>query len=145
MEALKGAVQTISRFKPRLAISIYHLGSDPYEIPQFLSALCPAYRYRFNWYDKRSGNDAILYACVNMKPAGAPHEDDVTTIAPLDEVVYRCLFSSPDLYETVKTEHEKEIFSQMDKLQQSKTYRLGRALGWPFRVCRDVGRTVLGR
>lgn len=138
MEALKGAVKTIRKFKPKLAVCIYHLWSDPYEISQFISGLCPQYDFRFNWYAKRNGKDAILYACVGMKPEVAPRADDETVVANVDEVVYRCLFSSYDFYQAAKAEHNRQLISKIHRIKQSRTYRVAHALSLPFKATRKI-------
>lgn len=43
-EALRGARETLRRFRPRLAISAYHLKEDPVEIPALVRDLDPGYR-----------------------------------------------------------------------------------------------------
>lgn len=48
MNALKGAVQTISKFRPILAISIYHQISDFQDVPNFITQLCEDYIYTLN-------------------------------------------------------------------------------------------------
>lgn len=136
MEALKGAVKTIMTFKPRLAISIYHLWSDPYEIPRFISKLCPQYDYRFNWYGKRIGNNAILYACVGIKPEVTLCADDEMVPATVDEVIYRCLFSSYDFHQAGKAEHDRQLISDIRRITGSRTYRVAHALSLPFKATR---------
>ncbi len=42
--ALRGAEQTLRRFKPRMAICVYHLPDDPKVIPQVVAQAQPAYR-----------------------------------------------------------------------------------------------------
>ena len=44
-EALKGAANTIRRYRPRLAISIYHRLSDFLDIPEYIAELAPGYRF----------------------------------------------------------------------------------------------------
>lgn len=46
MEALKGAISTIKRDKPVLLLSVYHLGSDIYSIPQFIKQLNLNYSFK---------------------------------------------------------------------------------------------------
>lgn len=46
--ALKGALNTIKRFKPKLAVAIYHSDDDFYQIPQLLTDL--GYRIFINHY-----------------------------------------------------------------------------------------------
>lgn len=46
--ALKGALNTIKRFKPKLAVAIYHSDDDFYQIPQLLADL--GYRIFINHY-----------------------------------------------------------------------------------------------
>ncbi len=45
LPALKGAADTIRRFKPRLAISVYHRWSDYADIPLFLDSLGLGYKF----------------------------------------------------------------------------------------------------
>jgi len=42
--ALRGAEQTLRRFKPRMAICVYHLPDDPEVIPQVVAQAQPTYR-----------------------------------------------------------------------------------------------------
>ena len=44
MDALEGMRKTISKFKPKLAICIYHKPKDIYEIPLFIKQLNPEYK-----------------------------------------------------------------------------------------------------
>lgn len=43
--ALRGAADTIRRYRPRLAISIYHRLSDFLDIPEYIAGLVPGYRF----------------------------------------------------------------------------------------------------
>lgn len=45
LEALRGAQNTIRRNRPKLAISLYHKRNDIFEIPLYLKALNPSYRF----------------------------------------------------------------------------------------------------
>ncbi len=45
MDALKGMAETISTYKPKLAISIYHLDTDLWEIPLYIHQLNPDYKF----------------------------------------------------------------------------------------------------
>ncbi len=45
IEALKGAINTIKKHKPKLAISLYHKISDFKEIPQFINSLNIGYKF----------------------------------------------------------------------------------------------------
>jgi len=47
LEVLTGARKTIKRFKPVMAISIYHRGQDFFEIPRLIKNLVPEYKLRF--------------------------------------------------------------------------------------------------
>jgi FkbM family methyltransferase len=47
LEALKGSSRTIRKFKPVLAIAVYHRGADFFEIPKLVKALVPEYKLRF--------------------------------------------------------------------------------------------------
>jgi len=43
-EVLKGASETIAKFKPKLAICIYHLPDDPVTIPKIIKDICSDYQ-----------------------------------------------------------------------------------------------------
>ncbi|HTS24423.1 MAG TPA: FkbM family methyltransferase [Bryobacteraceae bacterium] len=43
MEALQGAVETVRRFHPRMAISVEHRPTDPDRIPELVAQLWPSY------------------------------------------------------------------------------------------------------
>lgn len=60
-KALFGAQNTIMRYKPRLAISLYHKNSDLWELPKLIKDIRPDYQFslghhRDNWME------TILYA-----------------------------------------------------------------------------------
>ncbi len=59
--ALKGAEQTIRRFKPKLAICVYHRVEDLITIPQYIKSLNPDYNLYFRKYWPNAV-DAVLYA-----------------------------------------------------------------------------------
>jgi len=44
LDALKGAINTIKTFKPKLAICVYHKPEHFYEIPQFIKSIVPEYK-----------------------------------------------------------------------------------------------------
>lgn len=60
--ALAGARETIRKFKPRLAIPIYHLWDDAFVIPEIILDININYEIYFNWYNKRLANEAVVYA-----------------------------------------------------------------------------------
>jgi len=64
LKALKGATKTIMKFKPKLAISIYHLPDDIYKIPLFIKDLVPEYKlylsHKFNGW-----NETLLFASIS--------------------------------------------------------------------------------
>ena len=62
--ALLGARRTIQKFKPNLAISIYHKKDDLYTIPKLIKKMLPEYDFYFDYYtDGRY--EAMLYAVYN--------------------------------------------------------------------------------
>jgi FkbM family methyltransferase len=60
--ALSGALETIRRDRPRLAICIYHLWDDVIEIPRIIHATGIPYRFGFKWVELRNGWEAVLFA-----------------------------------------------------------------------------------
>lgn len=61
MKALKGAKQTITKNRPRLAISVYHKPEDISEIPEYILSLVPEYKFILRHYSSTFA-ETILYA-----------------------------------------------------------------------------------
>lgn len=61
LNALKGAVNSIRKHRPKLAISIYHKPEDIFEIPVFLEGLDINYKYYIRHYSSCL-DETILYA-----------------------------------------------------------------------------------
>jgi FkbM family methyltransferase len=64
LECLKGAKETIKKFKPRIAVCVYHKDDDLINIPTYLKELVPNY----SLYLKQNLDDiteTVLYAIVN--------------------------------------------------------------------------------
>lgn len=62
--ALTGAVETIKKFKPKLAIAIYHSVSDFVNIPAYILSLCPEYKLylgHYTIYDE----ETLIYATTD--------------------------------------------------------------------------------
>lgn len=63
LEALKGSREIIRKYKPKLAICIYHKKEDLVEIPQFIKELVPDYKLYVRHYSNTNAQ-TILYAVV---------------------------------------------------------------------------------
>ena len=63
LEALRGAEGTLRRYKPKLAISVYHKFSDLFEIPFFIEKLGLGYRFYLDHYTIHA-EETVLYAAV---------------------------------------------------------------------------------
>ncbi len=61
--ALMGATETIRRFGPRLAISIYHRISDWVELPRLIRAIEPRYKLYLDHHTIH-GEESVLYATL---------------------------------------------------------------------------------
>jgi FkbM family methyltransferase len=63
MEALRGACKTISKNKPKLAISIYHKIEDIWEIPLYIYSLAKDYNFYIGHHTLAlDDQDTVLYA-----------------------------------------------------------------------------------
>lgn len=59
--ALKGAIETIKKFKPKLAISVYHSLTDFFEIPELIDGLNLGYKFYLGHFTHMAG-ETVLYA-----------------------------------------------------------------------------------
>ena len=60
VNALKGAKNVIEKFKPDMAICLYHRDSDFYQIPEIVLDFAPSYKV---WFGHHSDTfeDSIMY------------------------------------------------------------------------------------
>lgn len=63
LKALEGAVESIKKYKPKLAICVYHKDRDLIDIPNFINSLSLGYKFKFDYYTD-TGAEAVLYAKV---------------------------------------------------------------------------------
>jgi len=63
LEALKGAVNTIRQFKPKLAISVYHNIKDFWEISQWIDSLELGYKFHLRHFTIHA-EETVLFAEV---------------------------------------------------------------------------------
>lgn len=61
LKALQGARETILRYKPRLAVCIYHKPEDLIELPAYIHELVPEYKFYLRHYSTYS-QETVLYA-----------------------------------------------------------------------------------
>lgn len=61
LNALRGMAETISRYRPALAICIYHKFEDLWEIPLFIHQLVPQYQLYIRNYTTYL-DEIVLYA-----------------------------------------------------------------------------------
>lgn len=64
IQALRGAEGLIKRFRPVMAISLYHRPRDVWEIPELLSPICKEYLFYIRQHHYNSF-DSVLYAIPN--------------------------------------------------------------------------------
>jgi len=61
LEALKGAEMSIRKYKPKLAICVYHKPLDIVEIPMYIKKLVPEYKFYFRHYSNNI-SETVCYA-----------------------------------------------------------------------------------
>ncbi len=59
MNVLVGAEQTIRKFRPRIAVTLYHVGQNADETVTYLQSLVPEYRYRLKGICAETGNPVM--------------------------------------------------------------------------------------
>ncbi len=68
-EALKGAGDTITKYRPKLAVSIYHKLEDIWELPQLLLSFYSGYVFYLRHYSL-SSEETVLYAVPSYEKKG---------------------------------------------------------------------------
>ena len=63
LKALEGARNIIQKYKPKLAISLYHRQNDIFEIPLWIHDLVPEYKLYIR-HHRDTPNDTVLYAIL---------------------------------------------------------------------------------
>jgi hypothetical protein len=63
LKALNGAVKTIMRDRPKLAICVYHKPEDLFKIPKYIKNLVPEYKLYMR-HHAWSLIETVLYAVV---------------------------------------------------------------------------------
>lgn len=61
LEALKGAADMIRKYRPKLAICVYHKPEDIVDIPKYILELNPEYKLYMRHYSDNAG-ETVLYA-----------------------------------------------------------------------------------
>lgn len=61
LEALKGSREIIKKYRPRLAVCVYHKKEDMVEIPAYIKELVPEYKLYIRHYSNDAG-ETVLYA-----------------------------------------------------------------------------------
>ena len=62
LAALHGADQTIRKYRPKLAICVYHKVEDLWTIPQYIRSLHPDYKLYLRKYEGPFSSELVLYA-----------------------------------------------------------------------------------
>ena len=63
VSVLKGSVDTIRKFKPKLAICVYHKKDDLWTIPQLIKEILPEYKLYLDHHTIMS-NETVMYAKI---------------------------------------------------------------------------------
>ena len=63
LKALEGMKQTIKKYKPKLAICIYHKFEDLWELPLYIKKLVPEYQLYIRNYTSYL-DEIVLYAAI---------------------------------------------------------------------------------
>lgn len=63
LNMLKGASETIKKYKPKMAISVYHNPDDFFNIPKFIKSLVPEYKFYLRHYSIEE-SETVLYCCI---------------------------------------------------------------------------------
>ena len=73
LKALYGCKNTLMKYKPKLAICVYHKIDDIVEIPLYLHDVVPEYIFYMRHYLVRA-NETVLYAVTDCEMDSTCHE-----------------------------------------------------------------------
>jgi FkbM family methyltransferase len=73
LRALRGAEETLLRFRPRLAIAAYHKPDDLAAIPEYLAGLDIGYSFQLG-HITMHGEETVLFATAERGPVALPGE-----------------------------------------------------------------------
>ena len=62
LNALKGAKEIICKYKPKLAICVYHKPEDLYEIPKYIMDFGLDYKYYLRHHMREGYTETVFYA-----------------------------------------------------------------------------------
>lgn len=65
-EAILGAKETLVKFQPKLAISVYHEFDHYYKIPQLINSINPKYKFYLDHFSIRP-SESVLFAVVDSE------------------------------------------------------------------------------
>lgn len=63
-DMLLGAQETIKKYKPKIAITLYHRPEHPKQIYNLLKKIVPEYKFKIKGIDKQFGNPVMLHAWI---------------------------------------------------------------------------------
>jgi FkbM family methyltransferase len=105
--ALKGSKKTIQKHKPKLAICLYHIWTDPVLIPELIQSFGVDYDFAFKWVQLTKGWEAVLLASPRVagtQRGGSASRSADEKVAALEAYI-----------ENMNDEYAKK-FSQADSL-----------------------------
>ncbi|WP_196604817.1 FkbM family methyltransferase [Pectinatus haikarae] len=63
-DAILGAQKTLEKYKPKLAICIYHKNTDLWKIPLLIKKIVPEYKFKVRHYSSFNNCGTVLYAYI---------------------------------------------------------------------------------
>ena len=63
LASIKGAKGLIQKYRPKMAVCIYHKKEDLWEIQEYLKELVPEYKFYMRAYDD-TATELVLYAIL---------------------------------------------------------------------------------
>jgi hypothetical protein len=67
---IKGAIKTIKKYKPKIAITTYHTNQDYKEMLSLILDIVPEYKWKIKGIEERVGNPVMLHMWCEDKSYG---------------------------------------------------------------------------
>ena len=138
VSALKGAKNIIKRFRPRLAICIYHKVEDHWEIPQLILSIDDRYEFYLRHHTENN-TETVLY-CVPVDYTPCRCDKNIYDNQMIDTIQKLYIETHRKLRANARWSDNKykELEQNINEMKESTEYRFGKLVTFIPRKIRNT-------